>query len=185
MGNTMHVSTGIANLKGNEILAMLQKTEAGTFVAIKPLCNHLRLSWGGQSEKLATNPRFSCTDIRMTGVDGKTYMMTCLPSEQVVDWVNSINSAKVAEEKRGTLLQLQKFFQHALNEIVHGNYVTKADMESMRTEFMGIINHLREDLAAKEETIQYFFRSSKHQASAAAYEMNAAKELKKAIQANS
>lgn len=181
MDNTMHISTGIPNLKGNEILAMLQKTERGTFVAIKPLCGHLKIAWQSQHAKLAENPRFNCHDIMMVGSDGKHRVMTCLPANQVADWINSINSRKVAEEKREALLQLQKFFQHALDSVVHGDFVT-------RSELMSIVEKLQEQIAARDaviatqnETLQHFFNSGKFEATAAAYEMNAAKERKKAL----
>lgn len=95
---TQYLSTGIITPKGNEFLAMLQQTPEGTMVAIRPLCSALRLNVKGQQEKLADNPKFNCVDIHMVGADGKKREMLCLPVEQVPDWLNSINSKKVAAQ---------------------------------------------------------------------------------------
>lgn len=143
---TNHMSTGIQSPKGNEILAMIKSTKEGTWVAIKPLCTTLRLSWGGQYEKLIGDPKFSCADIRMTGVDGKQYQMLCLPAEQVASWVTSINSNKVAAEKAQALLELQKFFQSGLNELSRGRLMTDADVgikvEALQKALEAVLNRL-------------------------------------------
>lgn len=68
---TQHVSTGIQGIKGNEILAMIQQTEEGTMVAIKPLCAALKIDWMNQYRKVTGDARFSYSDIRMTGTDGE------------------------------------------------------------------------------------------------------------------
>ena len=182
---TQHVSTGIQGIKGNEILAMIQQTEEGTMVAIKPLCAALKLSWGGQFEKLQSDPRFSYSDIRMTGTDGKQYRMVCLPAEQVPMWINSINSNKVAEEKRAALLELHKFFGYALNEFSRGRYVTKEqhdqDMRELREQLssaMKTIQQLSDVVLRQESELRTFRQAEDHYASAASYGMHAAKKTK-------
>lgn len=124
MNHTQHIATGVKGLRGNEILAAIQATKEGTMVAIKPLCTALNIDWANQWRKLQGNPRFSCSHMTITGADGKRYEMVCLPAEQVADWVNSINARKVNPEKAQALLDLQKFFQYAINEFVRERYVT-------------------------------------------------------------
>lgn len=181
MNHTQHISTGIQNLKGNEILAMIQQTEEGTMVAIKPLCAALKLSWGGQFERIQGDPRFNYSDIRMVGADGKQREMICLPAEQVPMWINSINSNKVAEEKRAALLELHKFFGFALNEFTRGRYVTQE-------QYMRDMDELKEQLRIAMATIdaltntnQALWKVKGFEASAASYEMHAAKERKKVV----
>jgi len=125
---TNHMSTGIQSPRGNEILAMIKSTKEGTWVAIKPLCTSLRIDWAAQYEKLSGNRKFNCRVIPMVGADGRHREMLCLPAEQVADWVASINSNKVAAEKAQALLELQKFFQAGLNELVRERTMTAADV---------------------------------------------------------
>jgi hypothetical protein len=127
----MHIPTGVKAQNGNEILAAIQQTKEGTWVALKPMCTALKLAWQSQLEKIKDNPRFNCNDIVIVGADGKLREMVCIPSDQVADWINSINSRKVAKEKQEALLQLQKFFQGALNAIVRGDYITMDQAEEM------------------------------------------------------
>ena len=178
MERTQHIATGINNLKGNEILAMIQQTEEGTVVAIKPLCSALRIDWMSQYRKVTGDARFNHSHITMVGADGKHREMVCLPADQVPMWVNSINSNKVAEEKRAALLELHKFFGHALNEFTRGRFVTQAQHEAD-------IRGLQEQLASAMRTIERLTSTLNsicgaegHYASAASYGMHAAKKTK-------
>lgn len=187
MNSTQHIATGIQNLKGNQILAMIQETQEGTMVAIKPLCSALGIVWGRQAEKIQDNPRFNCTHMCMVGADGKLREMVCLPAEQVPDWINSINSNKVASEKRLALLELQKFFQYALNEFTRGRYVTQdqhhKDMQEIREQLksaLQTIEHLIEENRTLKETNDSLWKARQFEGSAAAYTMHAARVRKKA-----
>lgn len=153
MNHTQHIATGVKGLRGNEILAAIQATKEGTMVAVKPLCDALKMAWGGQFEKLKGNPRFNCSDIRMVGADGKARTMTCIPAEQVADWVNSINSRKVSKDKAQALLELQKFFQYAINEFARERYVTAAEHDKVVTELRGIISDLTKQVQVLSNTV--------------------------------
>ncbi len=84
MDYTQHISTGVMVPAGNEILAMIKNINGSTWVAIKPLCQKLKLDWPAQYVKLTGNQRFNCCDIAMVGTDGKQYLMTCLPHDKIV-----------------------------------------------------------------------------------------------------
>lgn len=185
MSNTQHVATGVRGLKGNEILAAIQATKEGTVVAIKPLCVALKISWQGQHEKMVGNPRFNCQDILMVGADGKHRTMVCLPAEQVADWINSINSRKVAKEKAEALLELQKFFQFAINEFARERYVTAGEHNKVVAELRGVIADLSKQVQALTNTVsslQYIQEmqnaSERGLASAAGHLMNRARMTK-------
>jgi hypothetical protein len=156
---TQYLSTGIMTPKGNEFLAMLQQTPEGTMVALKPICKALKVDWMNQYRKVTTNPRFSYSDMTMTGSDGKRYTMVCLPAEQVPDWLNSINSRKVASDKAASLLELQKFFQHGLNELVRGRYVSLEMFEKTVASLLSKIEALTE-AAYHQEKADELYRSA-------------------------
>lgn len=188
MNRTQHVATGIKSLKGNEILAMIQQTQEGTMVAIRPLCAALKLEWARQAEKLASNPRFDCVHMYMVGADGKHREMICLPAEQVPDWINSINANKVPEEKRKALLELHKFFGYALNEFSRERFVTKAEMDLVTEEIrkqliaaLELVQKLVEENKALKETNESLWKARNFEASSASYGMHSAKARKKAV----
>ncbi|WP_267428509.1 phage antirepressor N-terminal domain-containing protein [Methylobacterium sp. GC_Met_2] len=67
------------------------------WVVMRPVVEGMGLSWGGQRDKLETNAsRFSRTDIRTTGADGKQYEMTCIPLRRYPMWLAAINPAKIS-----------------------------------------------------------------------------------------
>lgn len=189
MNRTQHIATGIHSVKGNEILAMIQQTEEGTMVAIKPLCAALSIAWQRQCEKVTSDPRFNCHHMRMVGADGKNREMICLPAEQVPMWINSINSNKVGEEKRAALLELHKFFGFALNEFSRGRYVTQdqhdKDMLEVREQLklaIRTIEKLVEENRLLKETNESLWKARRFEGSAASYEMHAAKARKKVME---
>jgi len=170
------MSTGIQSPKGNEILAMIKATKEGTWVAIKPLCTSLKLNWAGQYDKLNGNRKFNCMDIQMVGADGRRRDMLCLPAEQVADWISSINSNKVSEEKAKTLLELQKFFQAGLNELARGRLMTEADVASIvRAEMEPLLRayaDVVERYKALEQELAVYRRFEDADSSAAASRMS-------------
>lgn len=153
MNHTQHVATGVKGLRGNEVLAAIQATKEGTMVAIKPLCAALSIDWMNQLRKIRGNARFNCSDITMVGADGKRRTMVCLPAEQVADWINSINSRKVSAEKAKSLLELQKFFQFAINEFARERYVTAAEHNKVVAELRGVIADLTKQVQILSNTV--------------------------------
>lgn len=175
MERTQHIATGVAGLKGNEILAMIQRTKEGTMVAIKPMCDAMRIAWGRQFEKLTEDKRFNCSHMRMVGSDGKCREMLCLPAEQVPMWINSINSNKVGEEKREALLELHKFFGYALNEFSRERYITKDEFRREMAIVQGQLNSaiaIIEKLVKENEVLR---KANGFRAKAASYQMHARK----------
>lgn len=185
MERTQHIATGIQGIKGNEILAMIQQTKEGTMVAVKPLCAALKIEWARQADKIQNDPRFSCVHMYMTATDGKQYQMICLPAEQVPMWINSINSNKVAEEKRAALLELHKFFGYALNEFSRNRYVTseqhEADLRELRQQLLSAqktIEQLAEIVLRQDAELHALRKAEEHRATAASHQMHAAKRSK-------
>lgn len=72
MNYTQHVSTGIKNAKGREVLVAIQAQKEGTMVALKPLFTSIGLSWNNKlTEKIQDNPAINCALKRMVGKDGR------------------------------------------------------------------------------------------------------------------
>jgi 5-carboxymethyl-2-hydroxymuconate isomerase len=125
---TKQIPLGIRDIKGNEILAYIHAAQGRVFTECRPFCLAIGLDWKSQHVKLKSNPKFTCGDITTRDSLGRSQVMTCIPVEQLPDWIMSINANKVAKEKREVLLQLQKVLQHGLNELVNERYVTSSEM---------------------------------------------------------
>lgn len=86
-----------------------------TWVALKPICEHLGINWATQLQKLRSDDRFSCRDIPMTAADGKTYLMACLYQDELLGWLYTINPNKVKADARPLLIAYQKETTRAIN----------------------------------------------------------------------
>jgi P22_AR N-terminal domain len=64
------------------------------YVALKPFCKGMKLSWSGQSRKLRRSSRFHATRLPIETPFG-VYQMICLPVIELEEWLRSINPEKV------------------------------------------------------------------------------------------
>lgn len=64
------------------------------WVAVKPICEALGVNYKAQHRAILEDEILSqlSTDQRITGADGKQYMMTCLPERYIYGWVYSLRS---------------------------------------------------------------------------------------------
>lgn len=87
-------------------------------VAIRPICEALGIDRKRQQDKIAEHPILSSVGglAPLTGADGKTYDMYCLPYEYIFGWLFTINPANVKEEARESLIRYQQECYRALYE---------------------------------------------------------------------
>lgn len=100
------------------------------WVPLKPLCAAIGIAARKQLERVQNDEKFSWHQLVSTGKDGKSYKMVCIPAEQVVGFLYTINtrlSQKPAVAKR--LLHFQKYLQKAMNQVVFGNVSTEVLQE--------------------------------------------------------
>lgn len=70
------------------------------YVAIRPICEHLGIAPNNQLEKLRLDDDFQLVSYHIGSNDGKIREMVCLPQDQVLGWLYTINSNKVKPESR-------------------------------------------------------------------------------------
>ncbi len=106
-------TTTICTINGAQIQV---SNDEQMLVPIKPICQALGVSYEAQAAKLREHPTFasvmSLSD--MTGCDGKTYQMSCLPLEHVFGWVYTIHPNNVSEDAKKNLINYQRECNHAL-----------------------------------------------------------------------
>lgn len=89
-----------------------------TLVPIKPICELLGISWQVQHRKLMEQPdRWGVTIMVMPSASG-AQETTCLPAREVVAWLWTISSAKIAPAAVDRLLALRTRLDAALE--AHG-----------------------------------------------------------------
>ena len=76
-------------------------------VPIKPICDILGIDAKAQRDRINRDEILSSTGVMMTSVagDGKDREMFCLPIEFISGWIFSIDSSRVSEEARPTVLK--------------------------------------------------------------------------------
>ena len=79
------------------------------YVAMREIVEGIGLSWGSQQRKLENSKeKFSCTHMKTTGNDGKTYEMLCMPIKKINGWLFSINPNKVRADLKQRLEEYQE-----------------------------------------------------------------------------
>ncbi len=193
-------------LDGKDFIAEIATTANGTMVAIRGICDAMGIASFNQREKVKGDPRFSWHDIMSTGTDGKSYSMFCLPVEQIVPWLFTINSNKLKKpEVRENLLRFQTYLGKELNAVAFGQISSentvalqmqiRAMAEQIKTlsENQAALQKtiatvvadnlsLREENRVVRETNSRLWKAREFQGKAASYGMHSAKSYKKATE---
>ena len=85
-------------------------------VPIRPICKALGIDTNGQKQRIERDEILSSVAciIHATGGDGKQYEMYCIPYMYVFGWLFSIDTSKVNEEARLTVLKYKEECYRAL-----------------------------------------------------------------------
>lgn len=93
------------------------ETPDGVFVAVKPICEAIGLSWKSQHEIISRNPVLGpVSSLTWMQVGGQRREVFCLPLDYVHGWLFSIDSNRVMEEARPKLITYQRECYKALKE---------------------------------------------------------------------
>lgn len=191
-------------LDGKDFIAEIATTANGTMVAIRGVCDAMGVASNSQREKIKDDPRFTWYDIVSHDTSGREQSMFCLPVEQVVPWLFTINSNKLKKpEVKENLIRFQTHLGRELNAVAFGQISTKktAALEK-QIQLMGEqIRILTDNQMKLQETLgrlvvqgatdkatievltatnESLWKARGHEGSAASYSLHAAKERKKA-----
>jgi hypothetical protein len=98
------------------------------YIALKPLCEALGLSWPRQTKRTQGNPQFRCCLKAIPSAGGMQDML-CLPVLQIGMWLCTINANRVNDESRPKLLA----FQEQLQVVIHDHLTGKLSMERLQS----------------------------------------------------
>jgi len=120
---------------GDQIVTFRQDGEP--YVAMRRVVENLGMSWGHQSTILREEAeRSSCSEIRTTGQDGKTYEMLSMPVSKLALWLASINPKRIRNPVKRARVELYQ----AESAIVLHDYWTKG--VAVRGDMEGVVTNL-------------------------------------------
>ena len=138
---TNQISTQTISFHGSELITL--KVDDVIYTAVRPIVEALGLSWGSQQRKPENSKeKFSCTHMKTTGNDGKTYEMLCMPLKKLNGWLFSINPEKVRADLREKVIQYQEECFEALYNYWHFGKAERKTTVDQRTGLRNAVNML-------------------------------------------
>jgi hypothetical protein len=162
---------------GKDIVAEIIFKEAGAMVAIRSICETIGVDPASQREKIKVDPRFTWGDITSTGSEGKKYSMFCLPVDQIVPWLYTINSNKVKKgDVKENLLRFQLHLGKELNAVARGdvNIARTEVLEKQVKELIKQVSKLADLVFDQQTTINNFKKAASHNKNARELDSSAA-----------
>jgi hypothetical protein len=116
---------------GDEILCVA--TPDGVYVAVRPLCERLGLSWPAQFRRLTSEKeRWGVAQMATPSVGGEQET-TCIPANRVAAWLFVINANRVKPELRDTIRAYQREAADVLDRHFRLRQAEeRAEIEAMR-----------------------------------------------------
>lgn len=101
----------------NQSLITLQK-DGIAYVAMKPICENIGLSWNAQFERLQRDEVLNSTIrmMRTVGNDGKSREMLCLPIQYLNGWLFGVDVSRVKAEIKDKIITYKKECYQVLHD---------------------------------------------------------------------
>lgn len=103
----------IAKVNNVDIIATKSENQ---LIPIKPICEALGIDDKAQRNRIERDEILTSVGVIMTstGADGKSYEMTCLPLEFIFGWLFSIDTSRVNEDAKESVISYKRECYHAL-----------------------------------------------------------------------
>lgn len=137
---------------GNEIVVIKENGER--LVVMKPIVQGIGLDWDKQQELIKRDPVLSSvtTITGVTGKDGKTYQMICLPVEYLNGWLFKVPASRYKGGKREAIIRYQKKCYLALYDYFHHGAAVNPGISFEQV--IGVLKKLLDRLDQKDDIIQ-------------------------------
>ncbi|MDD5698808.1 MAG: phage antirepressor N-terminal domain-containing protein [Victivallaceae bacterium] len=146
---------------GDEIVVIEENGQR--YVGMKPIVQGIGLDWDKQQELIKRDPVLSSvtTITGVTGKDGKTYQMICLPLEYLNGWLFKVPASRYKGWKREAIIRYQKKCYLALHDyFMHGAAVNSAISLEQTT---AVLKRLLDKLDRKDDVIRELDRECRNQ----------------------
>lgn len=122
------MKTELIKFHGHNVVT-IHETD-GIFVALKPICDAIGLSWRGQNERVLRDAVLSSVArmTRATGADGKQYEMLSLPLDVLNGWLFGVDANRVNPELKETVIAYQRECYRALDAHFRGKALAQNEI---------------------------------------------------------
>lgn len=152
------MKTQIVTFKDQEIYCPVDENRT-VFVAIKPICEALGISFQGQHKRILEDEILSqLSTIQLTvGRDEKQREMLCLPLQFVFGWLFTIDHNAVKPEAKETVLAYKLECYKALYNHFYGNLTRTIEINQQEIALLEAINQHNKAIAenkAKKKSLE-------------------------------
>jgi len=114
------------------------------WIALKPICEALVISYKRAHENLLADPIYSelSTNQGMVAADGKTRKMVCLPEEWIYGWIMQLQS------KSPDLIEYKKECHRVLYNHFHGTITGRKELLAQKAKAQAVIDEVMNSLDA-------------------------------------
>ena len=122
------MKTELIQFHGHDVVTIHEPD--GIFVALKPICDAIGLSWQGQLERAKRDLVLSSVIrvTRTTGTDGKQYEMICLPINKLNGWLFGVDARRVKAELQQVVLDYQRDCYDVLDAHFRGKALAQCEI---------------------------------------------------------
>ncbi|MEM6697387.1 MAG: phage antirepressor N-terminal domain-containing protein [Bacteroidota bacterium] len=124
----------MVQLEINNIKIPYTKEDDEYFIAVKPICEILNISFSTQRRVIKEHVFYSRGVFLMntTGADGKDYKMVCLSEKYILSWILGIDIRKVNSNSKDDLYKLQEECHDVLRHHFVAQYIEEAEKRHRR-----------------------------------------------------
>ena len=142
-------------IEGYEVTVPVFHRGGTNWVALKPICEVLGVSWKRQHVKFTENSVIPHMVTTGFGSDGKKYDMLCIDVDYIGEWIFGINPNKVKPEIRERMVVFRKKLQVVLYAAVTGHIDT-----NMVQTLIQEVAALKEIIRQQGEIIDFLYRQN-------------------------
>src|SRR6476620_3340876 len=114
---------------GDEIVAVLVEEggQATVYVPLRPLCEHLGLSWSGQRERVLRDEVLAeaLRPVRVTRTHAGERELACLPLEYLPGWLFGVSVARIRPALREKMIRYRRECFRALWQAFQGEALAR------------------------------------------------------------
>ena len=152
----------------NQSILIIEDLSKEKLVPIRPICEALGVDFEGQRQRISRDEILSSVAFmtKATGADGKQYEMSCLPLKFVFGWLFTIDTSRVNEEARESVVN----YKLKCYEVLYNYFVEYSEFVEARAKAMDRQLEIYQDLQRK-------FNEARFSMDEAKKKLNAAREI--------
>lgn len=152
----------------NQSILIIEDLSKEKFVPIRPICDALGVDFEGQRQRISRDEILNSTAFmtKAVGADGKDREMVCLPMKFVFGWLFTIDTSRVNEEARESVIT----YKLKCYDVLYNYFVEYSEFVEARAKAMDRQLEIYQDLQRK-------FNEARFSMDEAKKKLNSAREI--------